>query len=168
MISCMSEIVHYSSFSDCFISLNTMFSSSIHILTRSWIFFFLWLNNISSYKSIYVRLYIYKCVSHTLVYLSIYVYLTSLSLQPSMITQAVSMSWPLWTVLWESLDADVSWRQLLHVEGWHSPTLGVRAFVQRTLPDLILGVSSGSSCASFTIGFIIDPQMCSANVSEAF
>ena len=44
--------------------------SIYHMVSYDKIFFFLWLSNISSYKSIYVRLYIYKCVSHTC--LSIY------------------------------------------------------------------------------------------------
>ena len=44
-------------FSDCFISLSTMFSSSIHILTNSRIFFFLWLNNIP------LSIYVYVCMS---------------------------------------------------------------------------------------------------------
>ena len=72
-VSYIREIRLYLSFTVWLTSLSIMPSRSIHhMVSYGKIFCLLWLNNISSNKSIYFRLYIYKCISHTHV-LSIYI-----------------------------------------------------------------------------------------------
>ena len=82
LCSYIREIRLYLSFTVWLTSLSIMPSRSIHhMVSYGKIFFLLWLNNISSYKSIYFRLYIFKCISLTHV-LSIYIYMYISHLYP--------------------------------------------------------------------------------------